>query len=319
MMAKEISVLVIDQVDPVIKTILETYGIACELAADKDDGVLNELVKKADGLVLRSRWRLDKNWFKAHQNLKFVARVGAGLEHIDLAAASEYGIKVLSSPEGNSQSVAEHALGMLLGLMHKINVANEQVKKGLWLRNPNSGTELQGKTVGIIGFGNTGTAMARLMRAFDTEILVFDKYKTILTDDQVSQVTMQDIYHHADIVSLHLPLTPETTGLVSKQWLNHFVKPIYLINTSRGRIADDQAMLSGLETGALLGIALDVLSIELDNLTVPEWHSINENTKALIGHPKAIVTPHIAGLSTESYYKLSKIIADKIIRELGFA
>lgn len=315
-MSKTLHVLVIDPVHPVIKTVLEEQGIHCRLAEDLGDDLLKELIKEVDGLVLRSRWSLDKTWFHANRHLKFVARVGAGLEHIDLTAAAKYGIKVLSSPEGNRQSVAEHGLGMLLNLMHRIRIANEQVREGVWLRNANSGTELQGKTVGIVGFGNTGSAMARLMSAFDTEILVFDKYKEVSSEDYIRQVSMQDIFKHADVVSLHLPLTEETTSLVSTAWINQFIKPIYLINTSRGRIAKDNALLEGLEAGRLKGVALDVLSIERDNLTIPDWQKIDETTKKLVMHPKVLVTPHIAGLSSESYYKLSKIIAEKIIREV---
>jgi D-3-phosphoglycerate dehydrogenase len=312
-------VLIIDPVHPVLIEQLEKAGYACVEASQEDDAAVLSMLPSALGLVMRSRWPLDQAWLEANQHLRFIGRVGAGLEHIDVQAASFLGIQVLSSPEGNRQAVAEHALGILLSLLHNVRKANEEVRKGVWQRKPNEGTELQGKTVAIIGYGNAGSAFAQLLSGFGVRTIAYDKYKHAVDDPFVTLVPMEEVHRTADVVSLHIPQDKDTVGLVDSAWIDAFEKAFLFINTSRGGIVEDDALLTALERGKVVGAALDVLSIERADLSVPPWDTLPTSSKALIEHPKVLVTPHIAGLSRESYKKLSQVMADKIIAALQSA
>lgn len=318
-MNKSKQITIIDQVHPALSKHLEAQGYVCIQAEDWEDDRIQHALKHSIGLVMRSRWSLNAAWFSQYRHLAFVARVGAGLEHIDTKSAEALGIRVLSSPEGNRQAVAEHALGMLLSLLHRVRKANDEVRQGVWQRKPNQGEELHGKTIGIIGYGNTGSAFAHLLTGFGVKVLAYDKYRSSWNDPFAQCVGMDEIFEQADAVSLHIPLNAETTELVQLKWLSRFAKSIYLINTSRGQIARDADMLDALNTGKLLGAALDVLSIERENLSIPPWEELPAITKALIKHPNALVTPHIAGLSEQSYQKLSTVMAEKIIAFLQSA
>lgn len=273
-----------------------------------DEAFLKEL-KSAQALVIRSRLEVDAALLNQLPKLKLIARVGAGLEHIDLAYAASLGIRILSSPEGNRQAVAEHALGMLLSLFNHLSKANAEVKSGKWLRQENEGIELQGKTVGIIGVGNTGGAFAKVISGFGVKILGYDKYKSGFENE----AQMEALFASADVISLHLPMTSETHQLVNKTWIDQFQKPFYLINTARGNLICIPDLLDALDSGKVLGACLDVLPYETKSLKMPPIEQLPDEAHRLFSHPKVLLTPHTAGLTKQSYEKLSTILAQKII------
>ena len=305
-------VLIIDIIHEVLKKTFEKNGHECvDLSLKSDQEVLNKL-PWAEILIMRSRMSITNDLLQDCGNLKIIGRVGAGLEHIDLQAAALNGIKVLSSPEGNRQAVAEHALGMLLSLFNKISKSDTEVRAGHWMRKENQGIELHGKTVGIFGFGNTGSAFAQILSGFGVNILAYDKYKTGFS----FECSMERIWNESDVVSLHLPMTRETEQLVSELWLSKFQKPIYLVNTSRGALVKTDHLLDGLDQGSVLGACLDVLEFETENLKMPNHDELPGLAKRLFANPKVVLTPHTAGLSEQSYFKLSHFLADKILAEI---
>ncbi|HAW19160.1 hypothetical protein N8004_00845 [Salibacteraceae bacterium] len=302
-------VLVIDHIHGILQEVLEAQGHECLDMSDAPESEIKMALPFAEILVMRSRIQINADIIRSCPNLKVIARAGAGLEHIDVASAEEQGIKVLSSPEGNRQSVAEHAIGMLLTLLNRIHLADAQVRSGHWSRVENKGIELAGKTIGIIGYGNTGAAFSKILEGFGVHILAFDKYK----EGHAYESTMAEIFESADFVSLHLPLTEETMGLVSHDWFGKFQNPIYLINTSRGQIVKTDDMLTAIEDGQVRGACLDVLEYETENLKMPSLSSLPSAASRLMQEKRVILTPHTAGLSDESYYKLSSILAEKIL------
>ncbi len=308
-------VLVIDTIHEVLVSMLRAEGMTCDVL-DKDnrgrDQVMQHLTAY-EGLVLRSGVAVDREMIEANPQLKFIGRVGAGLEHIDVKCAEQKGIYVLSSPEGNRQAVAEHAIGSLLSLFNNIHTSDQEVRSGQWLRKQNEGEELAGKTVAIIGFGNTGSAFARVLAGFQVSIIAYDKYKEVLDDKAVEAVSMQTVFERADVVSLHLPYKEETHHLVNEEWLERFKQPIHLINTSRGGIVHTKSLVKALNRGIVKGACLDVLEYESETLKMPPVESLPEEAKALMAHPKVLLTPHIAGLTVQSYEKLSRVLAEKII------
>jgi D-3-phosphoglycerate dehydrogenase len=310
-------IIVVDTIHSALYQLLGDNDFNCIDASYMDDTQVYNSLFDADGLVLRSRMTLDRQFIDKYPKLKFIGRVGAGLEHIDVDYATEKGIRVLSSPEGNRQAVAEHALGSLLTLFNRIHIANAEVRRGQWIRKANEGIELQGKTIGIIGFGNTGEAFSMVASGFQTRILAFDKYKSGFGNANVNEVSMHELFEHADIVSLHLPCNQETHYLVNEHWLSSFQKPIYIINTSRGSIVDTSALLEAIDSGKVLGACLDVLEYETENLKMPQIDSLPDSARKLMMNDKVLLTPHIAGLTRESYEKLSSILAQKIIDAFG--
>lgn len=312
-------VIVIDTIHKSLYVKLEAAGFECVNAAQFDERQINALLNDADGLVLRSRLTIDKAFIDRYPNLRFIGRVGAGLEHINVSYATSNNVRVFSSPEGNRQAVAEHALGSLLMLFNRIHLADAEVRNGRWNRKANEGIELQGKTIAIIGFGNTGQAFSRVVSGFQTPILAYDKYRSGFADSAVTEVSMKDVFEKADVVSLHLPYNQETHYLVDESWLAFFKKPIYLINTSRGGIVNTSALLNAIAKRQVLGACLDVLEYETENLKMPEFKDFPDAALALAKNEKVVLTPHIAGLTVESYEKLSSILADKIIDAFGRA
>lgn len=302
-------VLVVDSIHPVLFDILKKQELQCIDASQwSDDEVFREL-KTSHILIMRSRFSIDAAFIDHYPQLKIIGRVGSGIEHINQTYAMSKGIKILSSPEGNSQSVAEHAIGLLLSLFNKIVQANNQVKDGTWNRKLNQGIELQGMVVGIIGYGNTGSAFAGILSGFGVKVLAYDKY--LSTHDYMS--TMDDIFKEADVVSLHLPLTEETKRMVNKNWINQFQKSFYLINTSRGQIVETADLYQGIESGKIAGACLDVLEFENEQLKMPTYSELPDFFQAFVHHPNVLITPHTAGLTVQSYEKLSAIMAEKIL------
>lgn len=303
-------VVIADIIHPALESLLSKEGFECVNCADSNDQAFREALATADGMVIRSRQVIDAAFIDQFPKLRFIARVGAGLEHIDVKYAQSKGIQILSSPEGNRQAVAEHALGMLLSLFNNLSKSDAEVRSGKWIRKANEGIELQGKTIGIIGVGNTGSAFARVVSGFDTKVLGYDKYKT----DVPHESTMERVFAEADVVSLHLPMTDETFELVNSEWLAQFHKPIYLINTARGNLIKMNDLLDALDSGKVLGACLDVLPYETKDLKMPAMDTLPDSAKRLFNHKKVLLSPHTAGLTAQSYEKLSSVLADKIIQ-----
>lgn len=265
-----------------------------------------------DGIVIRSRIKLDKEMLDAAKKLRFIARAGAGMENIDVAYAKMLGIQCLNAPEGNRDAVAEHALGMLLTLFNHIHTANTEVRKGYWLREENRGVELLGRTVGIIGYGNTGKAFAKRLAGFGVLVYAHDKYEKDFSNDAIVETNLESILQEAEVVSLHVPLTTETRYLVNDDFFAKLKHPIYLINTSRGAVVDTQALVRAIESGKVLGACLDVLEYEKFNFEQIENEEVPPAFQYLIDSPKVILTPHVAGWTHESNAKIAHVLAEKI-------
>ncbi|GHA23131.1 2-hydroxyacid dehydrogenase [Salinimicrobium marinum] len=270
-----------------------------------------------DGIVIRSRFKIGKEFLDAAQNLKFIARVGAGLESIDVEYAEKQGIALFSAPEGNRNAVGEHALGMLLSLFNKLNQADRQVREGLWYREANRGVELEGKTVGIIGYGNMGKAFAKKLRGFEVEVLCYD-IKDKVGDENAKQVSLQKLQEKADVLSLHTPWTAETNKMINKDFINGFAKPFWFINTARGKSVVTADLVAALQSKKILGAGLDVLEYEkssFENLFSEE--ELPEALQELLLMKNVILSPHVAGWTVESHEKLANTIAEKIINKFG--
>ena len=268
------------------------------------------VIKNYDGLILRSRFKIDKEFIDKAINLKFIARVGSGIENIDSKYAKTKNIEVISSPEGNSNAVGEHAMGLLLSLLNNINTSSAQVKKGLWFREQNRGHELEGKTVAILGLGNTGKSFAKKIAAFNCNI-IFHDINDDIKSDIAKKSSLDDIYENADVLSLHLPHTNLTFNLFNKTFIEKFNKPFWLLNTSRGSIVNTADLIEALKTNKVLGAGLDVLDIESSSFT-EIINDKNEDFHKLSSFKNVIITPHIAGSTFESNIKLSKIVVNKI-------
>ena len=310
-------ILFIDSTHPVLKTELERGGYQCDRfpAYRRDD--YKKIIKEYFGVIIRGRVKLDSDFLSEAKNLKFIGRVGAGMENIDVGFANENGIACINAPEGNRDAVGEQAIAMLLSLMNNVQIADEEVRKGIWERELNRGVELGGKTVGIIGYGNTGGAFARKLSGFDVQVLAYDKYKFDYSDNFVKESTIQELFDQCDILSLHIPLTEETYYLVDDEYISHFKKPIYLINTSRGAVVNTNDLVANLEKGKVLGACLDVL--EYEGLSFEHLGSgqLPEAFNKLVKMRNIILTPHIAGWTHESNYKLAMTIVEKV-RKLDF-
>ncbi len=306
-------VVFLDTVHPILEERLSKEGFQCIDATKSDLETCQSLVQDAVGIVIRSRFPMHKAFLKYAPKLQFIARSGAGMENIDESYCRERNIQLFNAPEGNRNAVGEHALGMLLALLNKFIQGDQQVRKGIWDREGNRGEELDGKTVGIIGYGNNGRAFAKKLRGFDSKVIVYDKYVDNLTDDFVTQVSLEQLYQEADVISFHIPQNEETLYWVNEHFFESISKPIYLLNLSRGKIVDTQALLNAISKGQVKGAGLDVLEFEkasFENFSDSERLTIFQE---LIASEKVILTPHVGGWTTESYYKLSDVLADKIL------
>jgi D-3-phosphoglycerate dehydrogenase / 2-oxoglutarate reductase len=306
-------ILFIDSNHPLLHTTLEKAGHTCDLNYDwTKDEIINN-ISNYDGIVIRSKIKITKEIIDKAPKLKFIARAGAGMENIDVAYAESKGIKCLHAPEGNRDAVAEHALGMLLCLFNNICRADKEVREGKWLREDNRGVELMGKTVGIIGYGNMGSAFAERLRGFGVKVLAYDKYRKNFGTDEIIESTLEHILEQADILSLHIPLTEETNYLINDSFINSFKKNIYIINTARGKCLNTSDLVKNIISGKVRGACLDVIEYEMVSFEKLDITSLPDAFQYLIKSDKVILSSHIAGWTHESNEKIAKILAEKIL------
>lgn len=300
-------ILIVDDLHPAFK------DKAMELGYEVDD---KPLITRAEtmavidqyiGIAVRTKFKIDRELMEAAPALKFIARAGAGLDNIDENFAREWNIALLNAPEGNMDAVGEHATGLLLSLMNNFRNADIQIRNGIWDREGNRGYELKGKTVGIIGYGFMGKSFAKKLSGFEVNVIAYDKYKTGFSDAYAKEVSMEEIVKHSDVLSLHIPLTSETRQMVNEEYLFHFRKPIFFINTARGEVVNTQAVLNAIQNHKIIGAGLDVLEAEkFPALATQNWYA------ELKSSGKLILTPHVGGWTFESYRKISEVLAAKL-------
>lgn len=307
-----IKILHLDTNHPLLWEQLKKEGFQNEADYTSTKEAVESKIENYHGIVIRSRFKIDKTFIEKAKNLQFIARVGAGLESIDCEYAESKNIKLIAAPEGNASAVGEHALGMILSLFNKLNNADKEVKSGQWNRESNRGTELDGKTVGIIGYGNMGKSFAKKLRGFEVEVLCYDILPN-KGDENAKQVSLQEIQQKADVLSLHIPWTPETDKMVNTSFINQFSKPFWLINTARGKSVVTTDLVSALQSGKILGVGLDVLEYEKLSFETLFEGEKPEAFDYLLQAQNVILTPHIAGWTLESKEKLAQVIVAKIL------
>ena len=303
-------ILLLDKNHPLITEQLSEKGFVLEEDFSSSYEQVLEKIHLYEGVIIRSRIPLDAHFLEKAKNLKFIARVGAGMENIDIAKAQELGIKLINSPEGNKDAVAEHVIGTLLVLMNRLFISSNEVKKGIWLREENRGEEILGKTFGIIGYGNMGKAVAKRLSGFGCKTIFYD-IKPNLSDEFATQVSLQELQENADILSLHTPLTENTLYMIDEEFISKMKKNFYFINTARGKNLKTSALVNALKSGKIKGACLDVL--EYEKTSFENLETKNEDLEYLLNSEKAIITPHIAGWTHESKIKLAQVIVDKIL------
>ncbi|WP_129716126.1 NAD(P)-dependent oxidoreductase [Pedobacter sp. SYP-B3415] len=300
-------ILIADALHPVFASRARDMGYQVDDLPDITRQEVLACIGAYQGIAIRTKFRMDAELIAAGKQLRFIARAGAGLDNIDEHAANQRNIILLNAPEGNMDAVGEHAIGMLLSVMNKFRQADAGVRQGVWDREGNRGYELRGRTVGIIGYGFMGKSFARKLSGFGVDVMAYDKYKTGFSDQFAREVSMEEIVRQADVLSLHIPLTAETRQLVDDEYLFHFRKPIFFINTARGEIVNTKAILNAIETGKVLAAGLDVLETEKFPALAnePWYHELKANERVLL-------SPHVGGWTFESYYKISDVLADKL-------
>jgi D-3-phosphoglycerate dehydrogenase len=302
-------ILIVDDLHPVFREKAQAMGYEVDDRPLITRAETLAIISNYTGIAVRTKFRIDQELLDAAINLKFVARAGAGLDNIDVAHAEGKNIILLNAPEGNCDAVGEHAVGLLLSLANSFRQADRQIRNGIWDREGNRGWELKGKTVGIIGYGFMGQSFASKLSGFGVRVIAYDKYKTGFSDAYASEVSMEEIVRQSDVLSLHIPLTSETRQMVNEEYLFHFRKPIYFLNTARGEIVNTQAVLNAIEKGRIMGAGLDVLEVEkFPKLGEQPWY------EALINCSKVMLTPHVGGWTFDSYRKISEVLADKLSR-----
>lgn len=311
MKTASVNILHIDSNHPLLWNQLEQAGFNNHQDYQSSKEEIENKIQHYQGIVIRSRFKIDKTFLDKAINLQFIARVGAGLESIEFDYAKEKGIHLIAAPEGNRNAVGEHTLGMLLSLMNKLNQANQSVRDGHWIREGHRGYELEGKTVGIIGYGNMGKSFAKKLQGFDVEVICYDILPNI-GNQNAKQVSLKELQQKADILSLHTPWTSETNKMVNRGFINAFAKPFWFLNTARGKSVVTADLVEALQTGKILGAGLDVL--EYEKLS---FETLFESDKPaafdyLLKAENVLLTPHIAGWTFESHEKLAQVIVDKI-------
>jgi D-3-phosphoglycerate dehydrogenase len=308
----EIKILHIDSNHPLLMDQLQKAGFINHEDFTSTKQEIETKIQDYQGIVIRSRFKIDRQFLDKATNLQFIARVGAGLESIDTDYAMSKNITLIAAPEGNCNAVAEHTLGMILSLFNKLNIADSEIRSGEWNREKNRGYELDGKTVGIIGYGNMGKAFAKKLRGFEVEVLCYD-IKENVGDTNARQVSLEELQQKTDVLSLHIPWTPETDKMINFDFINAFAKEFWIINTSRGKNIVTADLVTAMRSGKILGAGLDVLEYEkLSFETLFQDKNTPEAFQYLLDGRKVILTPHIAGWSYESHERLAQVIVDKI-------
>ncbi|MEZ5014820.1 MAG: NAD(P)-dependent oxidoreductase [Chitinophagales bacterium] len=308
-MAEKQKVIITDYLHPVMFDGLIDMGFEVDLVPDITNEALSEIIDRYTGLVISTKIKVTQVLMDKAEKLRFIARAGSGMENIDSLYAHAKGIHVVSSPDGNANAVAEHTIGMLLAMLNKLHIADREMRNGIWHREENRGEELDGKTVGIIGYGHAGSRLAHKLAGFDAEVLAYDKYKSGFGTEKVREVTLKELQKYADIITFHVPHTPQTHHYLNDDFIAKCARSFYLINTSRGKVVDTDALLRGLDSGKVKLAALDVYENEqFDTLTPTEQAEM----AALRSSEKVLLTPHIAGWTHQSFYKLSGILVEKI-------
>jgi D-3-phosphoglycerate dehydrogenase len=305
-------ILHLDTNHPILIAQLNSLGFTNDEDYTSSKAEVEAKIHLYDGLIIRSRFSINASFLEKAKNLKFIGRVGAGLENIDCSYAENNGITLIAAPEGNRNAVGEHCLGMLLSLFNKLNKANSEVKKGLWLREENRGVELDGKTIGLIGYGNMGKSFAKKLRGFDVEVLCYD-LKPNVSDGNCKQVSLRELQQKADVLSLHTPQTELTKNMVNINFIDRFNKSFWLLNTARGNAVVAKDLVIALKSGKILGAGLDVL--EYEKASFENLFTNNKIPKAfqyLINSKNVLLSPHVAGWTVESKEKLAQTIVDKI-------
>lgn len=306
-------VLHLDSNHPLVLKRLTEAGFKNEEDYTSSKEAIEKNINKYDGIIIRSRFKIDKKFIDAAKNLKFIARVGAGLESIDIEYAESKGIHLIAAPEGNRNAVGEHALGMLLSLFNKLNKANAEVKNGQWNREANRGVELDGKTVGLIGYGNMGKAFAKKLQGFDCTVLCYD-IKEDVGDKHATQVSLKTLQEITDVISLHTPWTPLTDKMINTDFITSFSKPFWFINTARGKSVVTTDLVSALENGKILGAGLDVLEYEKSSFeSLFAEKDMPQPLQQILQMENVLLSPHIAGWTVESKKKLAETIVEKIL------
>ncbi|MAU63771.1 MAG: hydroxyacid dehydrogenase [Flavobacteriaceae bacterium] len=305
-------ILHLDSTDSYLSSELEKLGFENSFDFKSTKKKIENLIFPFNGIIIRSRIKIDKSLINKAINLKFIARFGSGLENIDLDYANKKNIKIISAPEGNSNAVAEHALGMLLSLMNNIPNAHKEIINGIWNRESNRGFELKNKTIGLIGYGNTGKSFAKILSGFNVKTIFYD-LKSKLEDNYAKEVSIKEIQKNADVISLHTSLTNEAFHIINKTFIDKCNKPFWLINTARGQCINTKDLITGIKQNKILGAALDVLEFEKNSFEKLSL-ILNSNTDLieLMKSKKIIITPHIAGWTYESKINLSKVVLNKI-------
>ena len=306
-----IKILHIDSNHPLLWEQLQQTGFHNEADFTSSKQEVEGKIENYHGIVIRSRFKIDKTFLDTATNLQFIARVGAGLESIDCDYATAKGIHLIAAPEGNANAVGEHAIGMLLTLFNNLNKANNEVKSGQWKREANRGHELEGKTIGIIGYGNMGKSFAKKLRGFDVTVLCYDILPN-MGDANATQVSLSELQEKADVLSLHIPWTPETDKMINADFINQFKKPFWLINTARGNSVVTADLVEGLKSGKILGAGLDVLEYEKTSFEDMFTSTMPPAFQYLINSENVLLSPHVAGWTIESKEKLAQTVVDKI-------
>jgi D-3-phosphoglycerate dehydrogenase / 2-oxoglutarate reductase len=308
-------VIFIDLPHPLLLRRLEEAGYECVLAGDVPYADVELQIHRYTGVVINSRFRIGQHFIDKGFRLKFIARVGSGMESIDVEHAKKQGIRCFNSPEGNRDAVGEHSLGLLLAVMNNIARADQQVRQMQWQRDANRGHEIRGKTVGIIGYGNMGSAFAERLSGFGARVIAYDKYKSGFSGKYVLECSLDELQDTADVISLHVPLTEETTWMCDESFIRRCRKPFWLINTARGKVVKTEDLCAALKSGKVMGAGLDVLEYEDISFTKMKAGEEPEPLKYLLAAPNVVLTPHIAGWTAESKVKLADILAEKILSE----
>ncbi|MBN4071255.1 hypothetical protein JYT72_01975 [Crocinitomix catalasitica] len=310
----------LDTVHPVLKEGLQSLGWECSDFTKSELFDINRLIAQYHGVVIRSRFLLDRQFLMQATSLEFVARAGAGVDNIDQEYCESKGIKLFSASEGNRNAVAEHALGMLLSMFNNLHSADAEIRKGIWNREANRGVELEGKTVGIIGYGNNGSAFAKILNGFDVRVIAYDKYKSGFGDESVEEVSLEELVKNSDVISLHIPETEETIEMINAEFLKSVTKPFYLINLSRGKIVRTRDLLASVAMGKVKGACLDVLEFEkssFEDMFKEGKENLPETFRALLFSNKILLSPHVGGWTVESHRKISEVLLEKITSDFS--